>query len=222
MFPSAQSSCPTRLIPAEAPLTSLVRVQAPRIALERWGSLDDSEWNLQWSPSWSMQVAVEGQYYVQFKCLVCVSNLKARAPTRGPPRVSRESHEEQWSDGDCAPLSSSQLFSFLFLSLLLTPPLPAPRQVSGRLRLRTNTDLSTIVLSFLELPRFSLKAECSATTVTSPIVPQPLMVLGLRRCLLIPLCLRLLSPVTACGQISMLRWPRRHCGRRQHLTPGLL
>ena len=92
--------------------------EAPDLVLERWGSLDDSEWSLQWCPSWSMQVSVEGSYYVQFKCLVSVSDLKV---------------------------------------------------YSGRLRLRASADLSTIVLSFSELPRFSLKAECSVSWGSVPL-----------------------------------------------------
>ena len=35
----------------------MLRLQAPHIQLERWGSPDDSEWTLRWAPSWSVQVA---------------------------------------------------------------------------------------------------------------------------------------------------------------------
>lgn len=45
--------------------------EAPHISLESWTSLDHSEWTIKWAPSWSMQVAVEGQqYYTQFKLLL--------------------------------------------------------------------------------------------------------------------------------------------------------
>ena len=40
--------------------------EAPHIQLERWESMNDSEWTVRWAPSWSVQVAVEGSQYLSF------------------------------------------------------------------------------------------------------------------------------------------------------------
>ena len=40
--------------------------EAPHVQLLRWESMQDSEWQFRWAPSWSVQVAVEGQQYLQF------------------------------------------------------------------------------------------------------------------------------------------------------------
>ena len=44
--------------------------EAPHIQLERWESMQDSEWQLRWAPSWSVQVAVEGSHYLQFTLML--------------------------------------------------------------------------------------------------------------------------------------------------------
>ena len=88
-----------------------VPTEAPHIQLIRWESLQDSEWQLRWAPSWSIQVAVEGQQYLSF-------NLMLR------------------------------LFDF---------------RVSGRLKFRATPDLSTINISFLQMPKLRLKTECTVS-----------------------------------------------------------
>jgi len=91
--------------------------EAPRIQLERWDSLDSSEWLLKWSPSWSMQVSLEGQQYVSFRL-------------------------------------SIRIFDF---------------QVVGRVQLRVSPDLSSIVISFAQLPRIRMKTECAVSWGSVPL-----------------------------------------------------
>jgi hypothetical protein len=50
--------------------------QAPHIQLLRWESMQDSEWQLRWAPSWSVQVAVEGQQYLQFSLTLRLFDLR--------------------------------------------------------------------------------------------------------------------------------------------------
>lgn len=47
-----------------------VASETPHIQLQRWESLSDSEWQLRWAPSWSVQVAVEGLQYLQFTLML--------------------------------------------------------------------------------------------------------------------------------------------------------
>jgi len=96
-----------------------VPAEAPHIQLERWTSLDESEWNVRWAPSWSIQVALEGLQYVQFRLML-------------------------------------RLFDF---------------RVSGRLKLRAKPDFSSIVLSFIEMPKLRLRTGCN---VSWGAVPLPL------------------------------------------------
>ena len=44
--------------------------EAPHIQLERWESMQDSEWTLRWAPSWSVQVAFEGSHYIAFSMIM--------------------------------------------------------------------------------------------------------------------------------------------------------
>ena len=44
--------------------------EAPHIQLERWENMQDSEWQVRWAPSWSVQVAVEGSHYLQFTLML--------------------------------------------------------------------------------------------------------------------------------------------------------
>ncbi|EOD28160.1 hypothetical protein EMIHUDRAFT_457032 [Emiliania huxleyi CCMP1516] len=53
-----------------------VSSEAPRLSLESWESIARSEWQLRWSPSWSMQVAVEGSYYVSFRLLLKIDSVR--------------------------------------------------------------------------------------------------------------------------------------------------
>jgi hypothetical protein len=92
-------------------LTFTSRAQAPHIQLIRWESLQDSEWQLRWAPSWSVQVAVEGTQYLSFQLTL-------------------------------------RLFDF---------------RVSGRVKFRATPDLSTINISFLQMPKLRLKTECTVS-----------------------------------------------------------
>ena len=38
--------------------------------------MNDSEWHLRWAPSWSVQVAVEGQQYLQFSLTLRLEDLR--------------------------------------------------------------------------------------------------------------------------------------------------
>ena len=53
-----------------------VPAEAPHIQLIRWESMQDSEWQLRWAPSWSVQVAVEGQQYVSFSMSMRLYDLR--------------------------------------------------------------------------------------------------------------------------------------------------
>ena len=53
-----------------------VPAEAPHIQLIRWESMQDSEWQLRWAPSWSVQVAVEGQQYVSFSLMLRLYDLR--------------------------------------------------------------------------------------------------------------------------------------------------
>ena len=50
--------------------------EAPHIQLIRWESMQDSEWQLRWAPSWSVQVAVEGSQYLQFSLMLRLFDLR--------------------------------------------------------------------------------------------------------------------------------------------------
>ena len=53
-----------------------VPTEAPHIQLERWDSLADSEWLFRWSPSWSVQVCVDGSQYLAFTLMVRISDFR--------------------------------------------------------------------------------------------------------------------------------------------------
>lgn len=53
-----------------------VPTEAPHIQLERWESLSDSEWLFRWSPSWSVQVCVDGSQYLAFTLMVRISDFR--------------------------------------------------------------------------------------------------------------------------------------------------
>jgi len=42
--------------------------EAPRLSLDLWHSLSASEWQLRWSPSWSMQAHSGSQINLQHSC----------------------------------------------------------------------------------------------------------------------------------------------------------
>ena len=50
--------------------------EAPHIQLIRWENMQESEWHLRWAPSWSVQVAVEGQQYLQFSLTLRLYDLR--------------------------------------------------------------------------------------------------------------------------------------------------
>ena len=47
-----------------------VPTEAPHIQLIRWESMQYSEWQVRWAPSWKVQVAVEGLQYLQFTLML--------------------------------------------------------------------------------------------------------------------------------------------------------
>jgi len=59
-----------------------VQAEAPRIQLEEWVSLQNSEWSLKWSPPWSMQVSLEGTQFVQFNVHIRMNDFKVRGRLR--------------------------------------------------------------------------------------------------------------------------------------------
>lgn len=93
--------------------------EAPHIQLIRWESMEDSEWQLRWAPSWSIAVAVEGQQYLQFSLTLRLFDLR----------------------------------------------------LSGRITLKMATDLSSITISFKQMPKLRIRTEC---TVSWGSVPLPL------------------------------------------------
>mmetsp|Transcript_8517 Transcript_8517/g.14386 ORF Transcript_8517/g.14386 Transcript_8517/m.14386 type:complete len:320 (+) Transcript_8517:110-1069(+) len=97
--------------------------EAPRIKLQYWHSLDESEWQVKWSPSWSVKVSMEGLQYVQLKLIIRIFDLK----------------------------------------------------MSGRLRMKLSADMSTITLSFVQLPRVRLKTECSGSWGSVPLPIQAVL-----------------------------------------------
>jgi len=52
--------------------------EAPHIQLERWESMQDSEWQVRWAPSWSVQVAVEGSHYLSFSLMLRLYDFRVR------------------------------------------------------------------------------------------------------------------------------------------------
>jgi hypothetical protein len=67
------------------------RAQAPHIQLIRWESLQDSEWQLRWAPSWSVQVAVEGTQYLSFQLTLRLFDFRVsgRVKFRATPDLSK-------------------------------------------------------------------------------------------------------------------------------------
>ena len=47
-----------------------VPTESPHIQLIRWENMQESEWQVRWAPSWSVQVAVEGLQYLQFTLML--------------------------------------------------------------------------------------------------------------------------------------------------------
>ena len=47
----------------------------PRVVLRRWTSLEDSEWDLAWAPSWSCEACIDGQRGISFSTLLRVTNI---------------------------------------------------------------------------------------------------------------------------------------------------
>jgi len=64
--------------------------ESPHIQLQRWESLEDSEWVLRWAPSWSVQVAVEGLQYLQFTLMLRLFDFRVsgRMKFRASPDLS--------------------------------------------------------------------------------------------------------------------------------------
>lgn len=64
--------------------------EAPHIQLERWESLQDSEWTVRWAPSWGVQIAVEGQQYLQFNLMLRLFDFRVsgRLKFRASPDLS--------------------------------------------------------------------------------------------------------------------------------------
>jgi len=53
------------------------KAHAPSVKLVRWHALDDSEWELRWSPAWSCEVVVDGRQVISFSALLRVSGVSA-------------------------------------------------------------------------------------------------------------------------------------------------
>mmetsp|Transcript_17964 Transcript_17964/g.54972 ORF Transcript_17964/g.54972 Transcript_17964/m.54972 type:complete len:322 (-) Transcript_17964:347-1312(-) len=51
------------------------KAHAPSVKLVRWHALDDSEWELRWSPAWSCEVVVDGRQVISFSTLLRVSGV---------------------------------------------------------------------------------------------------------------------------------------------------
>ena len=47
----------------------------PRVELVRWRSLEDSEWDLEWRPSWTCEACIDGQRGITFSTLLKVSGI---------------------------------------------------------------------------------------------------------------------------------------------------
>jgi len=56
--------------------------EAPRLSLDKWNSLSASEWQLRWSPSWSIQIAVEGSHYVAFRMILRIHSVQLAGTLR--------------------------------------------------------------------------------------------------------------------------------------------
>lgn len=53
-----------------------VPAESPVIKMKHWDSLSASEWSVEWKPSWSMAIALEGSHYVSFKLLVRITDFR--------------------------------------------------------------------------------------------------------------------------------------------------
>jgi len=64
--------------------------EAPHIQLHRWETLQDSEWQIRWAPSWSVQVMVEGLQYLQFTLMLRLYDFRVsgRLKFRASPDLS--------------------------------------------------------------------------------------------------------------------------------------
>lgn len=47
----------------------------PKIVLRRWTSLEDSEWDLAWTPAWTCEACIDGQRGITFSTLMKVSGI---------------------------------------------------------------------------------------------------------------------------------------------------
>lgn len=68
-----------RIVYVDASFPS-VPAEAPRLSLQRWVSMGCSEWDVSFSPSWSIMVAIEGSHYLSFQLdlKVCDINVAGR------------------------------------------------------------------------------------------------------------------------------------------------
>ena len=54
----------------------------PEIVLRRWSSLDDSEWDVSWTPIWTAEACVDGSRGISFTTLLKVTNIALRGRIR--------------------------------------------------------------------------------------------------------------------------------------------
>ena len=60
-----------------------VPTDAPQLQLRRWGSLDESEWEVTFSPRWKMEMCLEGHTaFLPFKLLVRVGGIRLHGEMR--------------------------------------------------------------------------------------------------------------------------------------------
>lgn len=50
----------------------------PRISLRRWASVEESEWDVDWTPNWTAEACVDGQRGISFSTLLRVTGLAVK------------------------------------------------------------------------------------------------------------------------------------------------
>ena len=59
-----------------------VKAEAPKLSVRRWTSLDESEWEMSFAPSWKIEICLEGRQILPFKILVRIGSIRVTGEMR--------------------------------------------------------------------------------------------------------------------------------------------
>eukprot|EP00967_Tisochrysis_lutea_P148998 scaffold285565_cov32-Tisochrysis_lutea.AAC.1 len=170
--------------------------EAPRLSLDKWNSLSASEWQLRWSPSWSIQVRWLADAWPKR----IVSHVRnAQCAARLPVQIAVE---------------GSHYVAFRMILRIHSV------QLAGTLRVNSTKDLRTIRLSFVEQPQMRMCVDCTIAWGSLPLPLQDYIgdtVVGEFRAWFNKQMVRLIAPQNGCeGQRGGVATFQRRLDPRRH------